>query len=95
MRAVTFAAGVVTGTLAAFLLGREAAEADELIVKRILQHVHTRELAVESRGGHVTLSGRIPAGEVDALYARISRLRGVKSIRSEVEIVERRYAARS
>ena len=92
---MTFAAGVVAGTLGALLLGRGAAAADEDIVRRVLQNVHTRELAVESRGGHVTLSGRLPAGDVDALFARTSRLRGVRSIQSEVEVVERRYAARS
>jgi len=80
--------GVVS--FAADLLRPEGATSDRKLADRIrstLGHSveHLSALQLEVRQGDVTVRGHAPEGEIPALLAAISRVRGVRSVADHVE----------
>lgn len=81
------AAGIVTSVGSHV---REEQPLDEVIVKRVravMGHSvsHPGVVAVTAHGGNVLLSGPIIAREVEGLLSRVRKVRGVKSVRSNLE----------
>lgn len=71
----------------------EGEVSDEVLAERVRSQIgrpvsHPRALEVTVQNGSVTLAGPILAHEVDDLIERVSRVRGVRSIHSDLELHE-------
>ena len=66
---------------------------DDILVERVRAQLgrpvsHPRAIDVRAQDGCVILAGPILAGEVDDLIRQVSRIGGVRSIRSELDLHE-------
>jgi osmotically-inducible protein OsmY len=64
---------------------------DDVLVERVRAQLgrpvsHPRAIDVHAERGVVTLSGPILRGEVDDAIARVARIRGVRSVRNELQV---------
>jgi osmotically-inducible protein OsmY len=64
---------------------------DDILIERVRAQIgrpvsHPRAIDVRAQNGRVVLSGPILADEADELIRRISRIPGVRSIESELEL---------
>ena len=64
---------------------------DDILVERVRAQLgrpvsHPRAIRVDARDGRVVLAGPILAGEAEELIRQVSRIAGVRSIRSELDL---------
>ncbi len=65
---------------------------DDVLVERVRAQLgrpvsHPRAIQVSARDGEVTLSGQILRSEVEELLYRVGRIRGVKAVHNELEVL--------
>lgn len=65
---------------------------DDILIARIRSKVgrvlsHPRMVEIESRNGHVVLSGHVLKREVPAMYALVRSVRGVRNVENRVQPV--------
>lgn len=65
---------------------------DDVLVERVRAQLgrpvsHARAIQVSATNGEVTLSGQILRGELDALLACVSRIRGVKAVHNALDVL--------
>ena len=66
---------------------------DDVLVERVRAQLgrpvsHPRAIHVVAENGVVTLAGQILRGEVDDAIARVARIRGVRSVRNDLEVID-------